>query len=547
MSSNDSTERKKILQQLETETFDLAVIGGGITGAGVARDAASRGMKVALIESNDFASGTSSRSSKLIHGGIRYLENLEFGLVFEALQERQRLYDLAPHLVHPLRFLLPLYQGDRVGPFKMGLGMMLYDVLALFEAEAHERLSSDETLSRQPFLKSEKLRGSFVYSDAYMDDDRLVLETLRSSEQFGAVCLNYCKAGRGVIENDSLTAIECQDLEGQKTFKLKAKHFVSSVGPWTDQFGEQLIPGWKRQLRPTKGIHLTLRRDRLPLKEAVVMATHSDSRIIFAIPRHEMIILGTTDTEFSGDPRNVRTEAEDVRYLLKIVSDYFPGANLTLDDIVASYAGVRPLIHDGAQTESKTSREHKIWNVLANLTCVAGGKYTTYRHMSEQVVKTCLSAASFSIEDQLRFRQSNTLIPLNPLASKGSLERAISLKDEIQYESQMPMASVLWLLERYGLEAVSLIEHFDGKRFPHHWHLEALHHIRHTQCRHLVDFYLRRVPLFLMEKDHGLFWLESLTQLFAEELGWDIQTCQQEKDAVLNHLKNELGWKSQLS
>ncbi|MCB0371328.1 MAG: FAD-dependent oxidoreductase, partial [Bdellovibrionales bacterium] len=235
--------------------------GGGITGAGVARDAASRGLKVILIEANDFASGTSSRSSKLIHGGIRYLENLEFHLVFEALSERKLLFELAPHLVHPLRFLLPLYKGQRVGMFKMGLGMWLYDCLSLFEApQMHEHLNKFETQERIPGINNNQLSGSYEYSDAYMDDDRLVHETLRSAHQFGAHCLSYVKATGVEFKNQQkeIQFIECVDKETNHSFKIKAKHFVSTVGPWTDELAKIIVPHWNNIMRLSKGVHLTL-------------------------------------------------------------------------------------------------------------------------------------------------------------------------------------------------------------------------------------------------------------------------------------------------
>ena len=226
-------DRPQMIEHMQNETFDLAIIGGGITGAGVARDAASRGMKVALIEANDFAFGTSSRSSKLIHGGIRYLENYEFHLVFEALSERALLFDIAPTLVHPLRFVLPLYEGNRVGMFKMGLGMWAYDALSLFEApEPHERLSADESVERLPLLQRSGLQGSYVYSDAYMDDDRLVLETMRSAVSMGAKVANRVRAADAVLIDGKVSALVCRDEISKQTFNIKAKHFVSTVGPW---------------------------------------------------------------------------------------------------------------------------------------------------------------------------------------------------------------------------------------------------------------------------------------------------------------------------
>lgn len=408
-------ERLKNINDMASCDFDLCIIGGGITGAGTARDAASRGMKVCLIEQNDFASGTSSRSSKLIHGGIRYLENLEFGLVFEALNERHILFDIAPHLVHPLSFVLPVYKGGRVGMFKMGLGMWLYDTLALLHTpKFHERLSANGTMNKVPQLREDGLLGSYMYSDAYMDDDRLVIETLRSAHRYGGKLANYIKAGHGIFdEGGRLKALEAEDKISGKKVTIKAKHFVSTVGPWTDQFAESLFE-WKKILRPSKGIHLTLSRERLPLQEAVVMATDKDSRIIFGIPRHDMVIVGTTDTDFKESPETVHSTKDDVSYLLRIVDGYFPEAKITEGDIIASYSGVRPLVADGSSTESKTSREHVILHTQRNVTFVAGGKYTTYRRMARDIVEVVLKE-EFSLEERVKYARNQTREVINPI------------------------------------------------------------------------------------------------------------------------------------
>ena len=418
--------RKKnieLMQDFSTE-FDLVIIGGGINGAGVARDASLRGMKVALVEAHDFASGTSSRSSKLIHGGIRYLENLEFHLVFEALNERTKLFEMAPHLVHPLRFMIPLYKKSRVGMFKMGLGMWLYDALSLFQTpEMHERLNVKETIERMPTLAPEELIGSFVYSDAYMDDDRLVHETLRSANENGALCANYVKATGASFNSDGkMISIDCLDTIGQKKFAIRGKHIISTVGAWTDSVAESFFKDWKKILRPTKGIHITIAKNRLPLSSAVVMGAENSDRIIFGIPRHEMVIVGTTDTDYKELPDGVVATPEDIKYLLSIVEFYFPGAKLKESDILASYAGVRPLVKDNSSSAGKTSREHTILNDPRGVTFAAGGKYTTYRLMSEQIVDSSLKY--FSIEDRVKFKTVSTAIPLNSWISPESYQQA---------------------------------------------------------------------------------------------------------------------------
>ncbi|MEO0335334.1 MAG: glycerol-3-phosphate dehydrogenase/oxidase [Pseudomonadota bacterium] len=535
------------IQRMKNETFDVAIIGGGINGAGIARDAASRGLKVALIEASDFASGTSSRSSKLIHGGLRYLESLEFGLVFEALSERRKLFEMAPNMVHPLRFVLPIYKGDRVGMFKMGLGMMLYDVLALFEApKTHRRLNPEETLRELPHLNPEGLLGSYAYYDAYMDDDRLVHESMRSATDSGAISANYVKAIGADTVGGKVTALKCNDQITGSSFSIQARHFVSTVGPWTDILGTDLLQNWSPIMRPSKGVHLTFRKERFPLKDAVVMAADAQKRIVFGIPRHEMVIVGTTDTDFSGDPSDVHSTEKDIRYLLQVANQYFPGAKLTEKDIVASYSGVRPLVADGSTSESATSREHTIINDPRNVTFVAGGKYTTYRHMAEESVESFLSM--FSVEEQVKWAKSKSELPLNPLVTNEALRSSHERIDSKAGSWPLSDSSMHWFVERHGAEAFKILGSMTkrDREFEEEtliWRLEARHAIRNTMCLSLKDFYLRRVPLFLTEFDHGYSFLEAVAEVFVEQLGLQKGEVNQQFDALKQYEQSEMGWR----
>jgi len=537
-------ERSQNIQTMQDEVFDLCIIGGGINGAGVARDAASRGMKVALIEANDFASGTSSRSSKLIHGGIRYLENLEFHLVFEALNERTRLFEIAPHLVHPLRFMIPLYANSRVGMFKMGLGMWLYDALALFQApELHERLDAKESMARMPTMQAQDLRGSFIYSDAYMDDDRLVHETLRSAVEMGAIAVNFTKATGAIFSSTGkIEAVECEDRLTQKKFKLRAKHVVSCVGPWTDDLGEKLFHKWNHILRPTKGVHITLQKSRLPLSSAVVMAAEKSDRIVFGIPRHEMVVIGTTDTDYRELPDGVVATPEDVNYLLEVTRQYFPGAAITEKDIVATYAGVRPLVKDQSSSEGKTSREHTIINDERGVTLVAGGKYTTYRLMSEQVVSQSLKF--FSFDERMKFSKNDTVRALNRFTDVNSFNQSLGMTSIWTRETGRPEADIQRLAERYGMEAAEIL-HFYPAHY-NYWQLEAAQAIDHTLCLNLVDFYARRVPLFLADPQHGMPQLESICQVFREKLSWSDSEMKKQQETLQAHMDHELAWRAKL-
>lgn len=531
--------RLENIKQLQTETFDLLIVGGGITGAGVARDAALRGLKVALVEAGDFAVGTSSRSSKLVHGGIRYLENFEFGLVFEALSERAKLFKIAPTLVHPLRFMIPVFKDSRVSLFKIGLGMMLYDLLALFRTpELHEKLNVEKTIKRLPLLRSQDLTGSVVYSDAYMDDDRLVHETLRAANEAGAVCVNYVKvSGAQFDSQNKIQSVLVTNQLMSEAFSVRAQHVVSSAGPWTDIVGEKLLTDWKKILRPTKGIHLTFSRDRLPLANAVVMGAQQSDRIVFAIPRNEMVVVGTTDTDYPGNPTEASVTKEDVTYLLSIANEYFPNARLTETDIISSYVGVRPLVKDDSNSEGKTSREHVILQDPRGLTFVAGGKYTTYRLMSEQIVDSVMTILlplrqnkDHTFKSSLK--KCSTALPLNKFIESSALNEA-RLQARTETEKK--------LVERYGAEAYVIIQKFTNA--TNIWQLEAYQAIHTTMCLNLVDFYTRRVPLMLASPDHGQSLLTDVIQVFHRELGWNPEELESQKKSLKDYISKELAWR----
>lgn len=533
------------ITKMQKQHYDLVIVGGGITGAGVARDAASRGMKVALIEARDFSEGTSSRSSKLIHGGIRYLENLEFGLVFEALSERSHLFEMAPHLVHPLRFMLPVYKNSRVGMFKLGLGMWLYDALALFQApRMHEHLNKEETLERMPYLDATDLKGSYEYSDAYMDDDRLVIETLRSADLFGAHCVNYVEAQSPVYnEQGKLVALKCKDKNSGKTFEIQGQHFVSSVGPWTDIFAESLFEKWQPIMRPSKGVHLTFSKERFPLEQAVVMA--EGSRIVFGIPRHEMVIVGTTDTDFKDRPEEVASTQDDVDYILQVANEYFPKAKLQQSDIIASYSGVRPLVDDGSDSEGKTSREHSIFSDPRGVTFVTGGKYTTYRHMAEQTVNEVLD--QMPVETSMQWPRTQTYAPLNPKITPESFRWAQIKVEEWSEEFGLALEQTQKLVDRHGPEAKEILQHlknYSSETDPELqlWLIEAEHAIQTGMCLNLADFYLRRSPLFLSYPDNGFKYLRDIAEVFKSRLLLSEEQLEAQKNALHQHRQHEMSW-----
>ena len=362
--------------------FDLLIIGGGIVGAGIARDAASRGLRVLLLERADFASGTSSRSSRLLHGGLRYLAQGRIGLVREASVEKMRLSRIAPHLCLPLPFLFPTWEGSGTRLWKLALGVKFYDLLCgrrnLGRSTTYDAMG---LLRLVPGLRSEGLEGASLHYDALTNDARLVIDTLRSAEAAGATVRNYT-AFRSETQEGDVWTCQVADLLSGETAAVQAKAIVNAAGAWAGA-----IPGSGVRLRLTKGVHAVVDRSRLPIDQAVVLP--DGGRILFVIPWGDRVILGTTDTDFEGDPATVRVEASDVAAILAVVNRGFPAARLGPDDVVSTWAGVRPLIaprRDRPGAPSDTSRQHQIRESRPRWFDVAGGKLTTYRLMAEQAV-----------------------------------------------------------------------------------------------------------------------------------------------------------------
>jgi glycerol-3-phosphate dehydrogenase len=384
-----SPRRAHDLAQLRAQTFDLLVIGGGINGAGIARDAAMRGFRVALVEKGDFASGTSSKSSKLIHGGVRYLQQGDLRLVFTSCRERDLLRRrLAPHLVRPLAFVFPVYRGDPVGFFTLAAGMWVYDLLAAFRnIRAHRMFSSKGTLGLEPGLRSAGLRGAALYYDCFTDDARLTLETVLAAREEGALTANYLQLEGFIKESGRIVGAHLRDCFGGQAIEIRARSVINATGPWVDHLRRLDDVTAPPCLRVTKGVHIVVPRERVGNVHAVVMHSPCDQRILFAIPWGEHAIIGTTDTDFDGNPDEVRANAEDCDYLLESANWAFPRARLRTEDIISTYAGLRPLVASKDATDpSAVSREEEIFESPSGLITLAGGKLTTYRFIAQEIV-----------------------------------------------------------------------------------------------------------------------------------------------------------------
>ncbi|TXF89703.1 glycerol-3-phosphate dehydrogenase/oxidase [Neolewinella aurantiaca] len=382
-----SPQRAAKFNKLSSHQFDLVVIGGGITGAGVALDAASRGLDVLLLERNDFASGTSSKSTKLIHGGLRYLKNLEIGLVREVGKERAVVHEIAPHLVRPEKMLLPLVEGGSLGRLTTSMALWVYDFLADVEGDDKRvMLSKEETIAHEPLVRKDILTGGGFYAEYRTDDARLTIENIKTAERHGATALNYTEATDFVYNDDGIiTAVVCHDRFMDETYTVKTKHVISSTGPWVDELREVDHSMTERHVFLSKGVHIVVARERLPLKHAVYFDVE-DGRMFFAIPRLRCTYIGTTDTPYKGDTNAIPTYIEDVEYLLKGTNAIFPGVDLKIEDVESSWAGVRPLIFEEGKDASEMSRKDEIFESKSGLLSIAGGKLTGYRKMAERVV-----------------------------------------------------------------------------------------------------------------------------------------------------------------
>ncbi len=518
------------------DQYDLVVIGGGITGTGIARDAALRGLRVALFEKDDFASGTSSKSSKMIHGGLRYLEHGEIRLVFESVSERRVLMNLAPHLVRPLPFIIPIYDGARPGFEIMNVGLWIYDSLAMFRAPRMHKAfrGAKAALALEPQLRPEGLRGAFEYYDCQTDDARLTLETAIDANMLGATCHTYHEVTRFERRADGrITGVTVRDRLSNKTSTVYAKVVVLAAGAWTDEMIRRFeIPMDRPVLRRTKGVHVVLPRERLPLARAMTIISPVDGRVMFALPWRDRSVLGTTDTDFAGTADEVAADAHDVKYLCDSGNAYFPSANLTPDDVIATWAGLRPLIAPGENVEeSETSREHEIFARPDGLVIIAGGKLTTYRRMAREVVNKTLDLLKDLGEDVEAKREStkHRVLPGGVGIEPNNLEGVAVIGRRLMDEYGLDVDAATHLCGVYGSRAIdigsmiaadrSLGERMD-RELPYLW-AEVDFAGKWDLARTVEDVLSRRVPLLLVSRDQALGIVDRVADRLAAIHGWD--------------------------
>jgi glycerol-3-phosphate dehydrogenase len=517
----DARQRPAALRKLASGQFDVLVIGGGITGAGAALDAASRGLRVALIESRDLASGTSSRSSKLIHGGLRYLEQRDFKLVYEALRERDLLVTkLAPHLVRPVPFLYPLYKKVVERPY-VGAGLVIYDAMEGTKRPVpyHRHLSARGALRRAPALRPERLAGAMVYYDAQVDDARHTLTVARTAAGHGALVVTRTSAVSLLRSGEAVTGARVRDEETGRTHDVRAHRVVVCAGVWTDLVHS--LAGVKAgyRVRMSKGVHIVVPRGAIDSDTGMILRT--EKSVLFFIPWGERWIVGTTDTDWSGDRAEPAATSEDIDYILAAANRVL-ARPLTRPDVIAVYAGLRPLVAaSGDKPTTKLSREHVVDVPVPGLASVAGGKFTTYRIMARDVIDAAVAdfdrAVPESVTEQLPLLGADGLPAVRAAAARIAEDYGVSL------------AVVEHLLERYGVMLSEVLDLVRDDRslarplaagFPY-LRAEVAYAVVSEGALHVEDVLARRVRLFIEASDSGTSAAPAVASIMGGLLGWN--------------------------
>jgi glycerol-3-phosphate dehydrogenase len=526
------THREINLTRLRAETFDVAIIGGGIAGAAVARDAAMRGLRTAIVDKGDFACATSSHSSKLIHGGLRYLQQGQLRLVYHALRERERLRRLtAPHLVHPLEFLFPFYRGQHPSRIAVSAGLILYDLFARTPpGERHRRLGRDQVRQCEPALQPEGLAGGAIYLDAAGDDARITLENLLDASYHGAAAANYVAVEGFARLGQRIGALFARDAESGAEFEIRAGVFVNAAGPWADEIRRLDDNGCEPLMRLTKGVHLVVESLHLPLQNSLVLSDSDENRIIFLIRYGNYVLVGTTDTDFDGDCEHVRAHLEDAQYLLDMINRSILGVRLRQHHIAACFAGVRSLRISRHLQPSAVGREEVIAVGRSGLITVAGGKLTTHRAIASRIVDRIMIMLGRNNQ------KSPTLTEPLP-GARGAMRPSESML-------QLPPDLQQALLARYGTRAEDVARIAAARAelaqplVPDSPTIaaEVIHAVRNEFARSLADFIARRTAMTWQAPAAAHESAPQVARLMGRELGWSLKRQRHELELFVEFL-----------
>lgn len=520
--------REVIKKNLQNEEYDVVIIGGGITGAGIALDASQRGMKVALVEMQDFAQGTSSRSTKLVHGGLRYLKQAQIKVVAETGKERAIVYENGPHVTTPEWMLLPMHKGGTFGKFTTNLGLTAYDRLAgVKKYERKKMLSKKQTLNKEPLVKKDGLKGGGYYVEYRTDDARLTIEVMKRAEENGAEILNHTKSTDFIYDSKSkVRGIEVQDLLTGEMYEINAKKVINAAGPWVDEVRKKDYTRNNKQLRLTKGVHVVIDQSKFPLRQAVYFDTEKDGRMIFAIPREGKAYVGTTDTFYDNDKTKPLTTQEDRDYLIDAINYMFPDVNVKDEDIESTWAGVRPLILEDGKDPSEISRKDEIWEGKSGLLTIAGGKLTGYRHMALEIVD--LLAKRLKQEYKLTFAEcktKHTPISGGDVGGSANFESFVERKVEEGKAIGLQADVAKRLASKYGsnvdkLFNIAQIAQDKDLNLPLELYVELVYSVQNEMVFKPTDFLIRRTG----------------------KLYFNINEVKQYKDAVVEELAKLLNY-----
>ena len=489
-------QRNQKLSVIKNEKFDLLVIGGGITGAGIALDAACRGLKTLLIEKDDYASGTSSKSTKLIHGGLRYLKQFEFGLVREVGREREIVWRNAPHLVHPEKMLLPLVKNGSLNKLGASVGIYVYDYLAgVKSGERRKMLSAEETLKLEPMLDAKNVTGGALYTEYRTDDARLTIELIKTSEKLGALSINYVKADQPIYENGKIKGFTAIDRITDEAFSIRAEGVINAAGPWVDEIRKADASLSKKHLKLSKGIHLVFPFKKLPVNQSLYFDVKGDKgRMIFVIPRGRAVYAGTTDT-FYEDADHPNVTQADATYILNAVNAMFPDAQLVESDIESSWSGVRPLIMEEGKSASELSRKDELFISPSGMVSIAGGKLTGYRKMAERSIDAWLKLHPYAASNTRKCDTDNVRLTGSDFKSKKEfVQRLVDSCGQIPYS----ITQLEDLFEKYGSETEKIVAYaydvYNEDRISENplKRAELLYTIQHEQVVKPEDYFVRR-------------------------------------------------------
>ncbi|GAA5103814.1 glycerol-3-phosphate dehydrogenase/oxidase [Wohlfahrtiimonas larvae] len=523
--------RQDTIQKLQNNIYDVLVIGGGITGAGIALDAAKRGMKVALIEMQDFAAGTSSRSTKLIHGGLRYLKQLQVGVVMHSGRERAVVYENGPHVTTPEWMLLPMHRGGTFGPLSTSIGLRVYDLLAgVKKDEQKSMLNRHQTIQKAPLVRQDGLVGAGYYVEYRTDDARLTIEVMKKAVEFGATVVNYAK-GESFIYNDQnqITGMNVKDLFSHLEFTIQAKKVINATGPWVDENRkkDKAKPN-NKHLRLTKGIHLVVDQIHFPLKQAVYFDTEKDKRMIFAVPRNGKTYIGTTDTVYEADQANPIATKADRDYIIAAVNYMFPTVQLTADKIESSWAGVRPLIWEEGKNPSEISRKDEIWESETGLLTIAGGKLTGYRHMAEEVVDKLASILQRDFSLQFKpCMTKNQPVSGGDVGGSAKFDAFIQAQAKIGESVGLSQSEAVFLAQFYGTNAQVMFDEFkanpveDTDALSRLTQLRLWYALNHECVMTPCDFLIRRTGHLFFNIAEAMKEKDGVIEYMAAYFQWD--------------------------